>query len=166
MMNLAKKLSMMDAACWKPSGEERERPSNQSSIPRATKVITPETRWRMDDIAVTGNRIVERSKLTGLCFFTVLPTQLFFILLPPDLSRIRAQRVFRLQPPPKKQHPVLNEAKKRWVAPGVRVFRRPGGSIGGSHSDYNSPTISLVTFRLNSDPTHEFHNSYIFNYLI
>ena len=52
------------------------------------------------------------------------------------------------------------------MAPGVRVFRRPGRSIGGSHSDYNSPTISLVTFRLNSDHLHDFHNLYIFNYLI
>jgi hypothetical protein len=42
----------------KPSGEERLVPSNHSRIPTATKVITPETRWRMDAIAVIGNRIV------------------------------------------------------------------------------------------------------------
>jgi hypothetical protein len=39
----------------KPSGEERDNPSNQRRIPTATKVITPETRCKMDAIAVTGN---------------------------------------------------------------------------------------------------------------
>ena len=43
-------------------------PNNHNRIPTATKVITPDTRWRMDAIAVIGNRIVCRSRLTGLCF--------------------------------------------------------------------------------------------------
>ena len=48
-------------------------------------VITPETRWRMDAIAVIGNRIVCRSRLTGLCFFTFLTmnnAHMLFLLFP------------------------------------------------------------------------------------
>jgi hypothetical protein len=54
-MNLTTKLFMMAAACMKPSWEESDRPSSQRRIPTATKVITPETRCKMDAIAVTGN---------------------------------------------------------------------------------------------------------------
>ncbi|EMI37594.1 hypothetical protein MTE2_4199 [Klebsiella pneumoniae VA360] len=85
MMNFTKKLSMMEAAVRKPSGEERLVPSSQSRIPTATKVMTPETRWRMDAIAVIGNRIVCRSRLTGLCFFTFLTmnnAHMLFLLFP------------------------------------------------------------------------------------
>jgi hypothetical protein len=63
----------------------------------------------MDAIAVTGNRIVCRSRLTGLCFFTVLPTHLIepfrdrgnrvddeglFIFLPPALAVFRQLILF------------------------------------------------------------------------
>ena len=47
--------------------------------------LTPETRWRMDAIAVIGNRIVCRSRLTGLCFFTFLTmnnAHMLFLLFP------------------------------------------------------------------------------------
>ncbi|SBS27261.1 hypothetical protein EDB39_10893 [Vibrio crassostreae] len=52
--------------------------SNQSKIPIATKVITPDTRCRMEAIAVIGKWMVCKSKLTGLVFlsFTGLLTQL------------------------------------------------------------------------------------------
>ncbi len=52
--------------------------SNQSKIPIATNVITPDTRCRMDAIAVIGKWMVCKSKLTGLVFlsFTGLLTQL------------------------------------------------------------------------------------------
>ena len=40
--------------------------SNQSRIPIATKVITPDTRCRMEAIAVIGKWMVCKSKLTGL----------------------------------------------------------------------------------------------------
>ncbi|AFG39568.1 hypothetical protein P12B_c0691 [Escherichia coli P12b] len=56
-------------------------------MPTATKVITPETRWRMDAIAVMGNRMVCRSRLTGLCFFTFLimnNAHMLFLLFPGD----------------------------------------------------------------------------------
>lgn len=86
-INLAKKPVINSEAYWNPSGEEREIPSNHSKIPTAIKVITPETRCKIDAIAVTGNSIVCKSRLTGLCFFTILPTQLFIIFHPPDLGR-------------------------------------------------------------------------------
>ncbi|KQA19066.1 hypothetical protein XV92_13785 [Vibrio metoecus] len=65
-------------ASMNPTGEERERDSNQSKIPTATNVITPDTRWRMDAIAEIGKWMVCKSKLTGLDFlsFTGLLTQL------------------------------------------------------------------------------------------
>ncbi len=72
MMNFTKKLSMMEAAVENLLGRKGWCRS-QSRIPTATKVMTPETRWRMDAIAVIGNRIVCRSRLTGLCFSHFLP---------------------------------------------------------------------------------------------
>lgn len=52
--------------------------SNQSRIPIATNVITPDTRCKIDAIAVIGKLTVCKSKLTGLDFlsFTGLLTQL------------------------------------------------------------------------------------------
>ena len=85
MINLTKKLPIIAEACSKPSGEERLVPRSHSRMPTATKVITPETRWRMDAIAVTGNRMVCRSRLTGLCFFTFLimnNAHMLFLLFP------------------------------------------------------------------------------------
>ena len=77
-MNDTKKLSTMSAALANPRGEEREMDSNQSKIPIATNVITPEIRCRMDAIAEIGKWTVCKSKLTGLDFlsFTGLLTQL------------------------------------------------------------------------------------------
>ncbi len=79
-------------ACSKPSGEERLVPRSHSRMPTATKVITPETRWRMDAIAVMGNRMVCRSRLTGLCFFTFLimnNAHMLFLLFPGDYGHQR-----------------------------------------------------------------------------
>ncbi|AGM43860.1 hypothetical protein AHML_10390 [Aeromonas hydrophila ML09-119] len=68
---------MMDTTVSNPSGEASEVPSIHSKIESATKVMTPETRCKMEAMAVTGKLIVCRSRFTGLClFFTALPTQL------------------------------------------------------------------------------------------
>jgi hypothetical protein len=77
-MNFTKKLSTISAASINPIGEDRDMDSNHRRIPTATNVITPDTRCRMDDIAVIGKFIVCKSKLTGLDFlsFTGLLTQL------------------------------------------------------------------------------------------
>lgn len=172
-MNLTKKLFMMAAACRKPSWEESDMPSSQSRIPTATKVITPETRCKMDAIAVTGNRIVCRSRLTGLCFFTFLPTQLllFSFLRPgrgsdsvksqnPYTSRAQTTTslvlkrrvvIYLMNVKSQSINSALKDERHNAGCSYFRVIRRPGGSIGGSHSDYNSRTIPLITFPLNSD---------------
>lgn len=159
MINLTKKLPIIAEACSKPSGEERLVPRSHSRMPTATKVITPETRWRMDAIAVTGNRMVCRSRLTGLCFFTFLimnnAHMLFLLfpgttgtevnfLLPGDVgisflrSACGSDSVLSITARHAKH---CFQMRKRHVTTlggsGLQGVPRPGGSIGCSQNHYN-----------------------------
>ena len=167
-MNLAKKPVINSDAYWKPSGEEREVPSNQSRIPTAMRVMTPETRCKIDDIAVIGKCIVCKSRLTGLCFFTILPTQLFIIFHPPDLGwKSDSDRGTKCNLTQTLIHHVWVKLHTDHAGNSYyRVIRRPGASIKSSHCYYNSHTKGLETFSPNSEKDHDLNILYKCAYLI